>query len=463
MLKTDSPRIIKHDLRGLLTLAWPIIVSRSTQVVVGLADALMVSHLGETALAAVTAGAMNSYAFFVFPMGVSFIVSSFSSQLTGRGQAAGARRYGWYGLIIAGLAQLLALTSIPFFPIIFSHFGYTPEVSMALCSYLAIRFLSTGAAVGIEALGNYYGGLGNTSLLMKANITAMAANVLFNWLLIDGRLGFPALGFQGAAWGSVLSVNLAFAIFLTVFLLHGRGLGRLGLDVREFLRMMRFGLPSGLNWSFEFFAFILFVNIVVAGLGTSSLAAMMAVLQLNSISFMPAFGLSSAGAILVGQSIGARQKHAVPYLVRLTFLASAAWMGLVSVSYLAFPTLLLSPFVPGQSVDGAFMATGVLMLGMSAFWQVFDAAGMTLSESLRAAGDTAYAMWARGLIAWGFFLPGSWIHVRHFGGSEGAVMAWLIAYLAIVALALYLRFKSGAWKKIELMQDPLPVLTHPES
>src|SRR6185295_1394212 len=97
-------------------LAWPVIISRSTQVVVGLADALMVAHLGESAMAATTAGSLNSVAAFIFPMGIVFIVSSFSSQFAGRGDLAGARRYGWYGLGVAVLAQLAMLAFLPFLP-----------------------------------------------------------------------------------------------------------------------------------------------------------------------------------------------------------------------------------------------------------------------------------------------------------------------------------------------------------
>lgn len=448
---------VRRTLAGLLGLAWPIIISRSTQVVVGLADALMVAHLGEAALASVSAGAMNSYATFIFPMGISFIISSFSSQLTGRGDARGARRYGWYGLAVAGCAQVLALAAIPFLPWIFGHFDYAPDVAAGLCAYLAIRFLSTGAGVGIEALGNYYGGTGNTAILMKANLAAMILNVGFNWLLIDGHLGCPALGFRGAAWGSVFSVTLAFLGFLVAFLRHGRGLGRLGLNTAEFMRMMRFGLPSGLNWSFEFFAFILFINIVVASLGTSSLAAMMAVMQINSVSFMPAFGLGSAGAILVGQSIGAGRRDDVPPLVRLTFLTAAAWMGLVSIAYFTVPALLLRPFVPGQGPDSAFMQAGVTMLIFSAFWQIFDAAGISLGEALRAAGDTSFPMWARAGLAWGVFLPGGWITVHRFGGTETSTVAWFLIYLGLLAVMLYFRFASGAWRKIQLVEETLPV------
>ncbi len=440
----------------LLRLAWPVIVSRSTQVVVGLADALMVAHLGEAALAATTTGAMNSFALMIFPFGIVFIVSSFSSQLTGGGDAAGARRFGWYGLLLAALSQLLAIAVLPLLPGTLGLFGYEPAVQEAMHTYMKIRMLSVGLAVGIEALGNYYGGTGNTSLQMKFNILAMVLNVALNWLLIDGNLGCPALGVAGAAWSSTISTGVAFAGFLGVFLWQGRGTGRPALRRREFGRVLRFGLPSGFNWSFEFFAFLAFVNIVVGGLGTVSLAAFMAVMQINSVGFMPAFGLGSAGAVLVGQAIGRGDKDAVPGILKLTFLITAAWMGLVGLAYAFAPDALMGPFRPHGTNGAQFLEIGAKVLLLSAIWQLFDAAGITIGEALRAAGDTAYAMWARGIIAWGVFVPGSWIMVRHYGGAEATATMWLVLYLFLLAVVLFLRFRSGAWRKIELIEGHLP-------
>ncbi|HEY8370063.1 MAG TPA: MATE family efflux transporter, partial [Thermodesulfobacteriota bacterium] len=104
------------SLSALLGLAWPIIVSRSTQVVIGLADAVMVADLGEAALAATTAGALNTFSILILPMGVVFIVSSFASQLFGRGDLPGARRYGYYGLAVAAATQVVCLGAIPWIP-----------------------------------------------------------------------------------------------------------------------------------------------------------------------------------------------------------------------------------------------------------------------------------------------------------------------------------------------------------
>ncbi len=446
------------SLRTLLSLAWPIVVSRSSQVVVGVSDAVMVAHLGAAALAATTTGSMNAFSIFILPMGVVFIVSSFASQLFGRGDLAGARRYGWYGLGVAAATQVAGLAAIPALPWLLSRLDLPAEVQPLMVTYLAIRLWSGAAAIGLEALANYYGGLGNTRRPMAANLAAMALNVGGNWLLIDGHLGLPALGVAGAALASTLSTWLAFAGLFAVFLADGRRdrAGRRPLSLRELGRMLRFGLPSGLNWFFEFFAFNFFVTVVLAGLGTTTLAAFMAVLQVNSVAFMPAFGLASAGAILVGQAIGAGRQAEVPGVVRLTLAVAAGWQGLLGLVYLAVPAAILGPFATDPATGPALLEAGVRMLMLTAAWQLFDATAAVVAEALRAAGDTAFTLWARLAIAWGLFVPGSWISVRWLGGGERVAVAWVVGYLALLALVVWLRFRSGAWRRLELV-EPAPL------
>jgi MATE family multidrug resistance protein len=285
----------------------------------------------------------------------------------------------------------------------------------------------------------------------------MLLNVLGNWLLIDGHLGMPAMGVAGAAWASAISTGVAFLGLLGVFLREGRGEGGAipRLRLHELLRMLRFGLPSGLNWFLEFGAFSFFVNVVVAGLGTTALAALMAVIQLNSFAFMPAFGLASAGAILVGQAIGAGRKDDVPAIVRLTFGAAGTWQGLVGLLYVSVPGLLFAPFAREASSAEALLAAGSRLLVLSAAWQLFDAAAATLAEALRAAGDTVFTLWARVAVAWLVFVPGSWITVRVMGGGDVAAVSWMVAYLALLAGVLWLRFRSGAWRRLQLVEPGL--------
>ncbi|MGZ6141331.1 MAG: MATE family efflux transporter, partial [Myxococcaceae bacterium] len=244
---------------------------------------------------------------------------------------------------------------------------------------------------------------------------------------------------------------------LAVFLVDGRRAGGVltRLSGRELVRMLRFGIPSGLNWFFEFLAYAFFVNVVVAGLGTTSVAALLTVIQVNSVSFMPAFGLASAGAILVGQAIGAGARDGVPRIVRLTFAVAATWQGAVGLAYLLVPDRLFGPFAPDPLAGAALLETGRRMLLLSAAWQLFDAAAATLAEALRAAGDTAVTMWARIALAWLVFAPGSWISVHRLGGGEMVAVGWLVLYLGLLALLLWLRFRSGAWRRLELVPAPL--------
>jgi MATE family multidrug resistance protein len=439
-------------LKSLLGLAWPVIISRASQVVVGLSDAVMVAHLGETALAATTTGAMNAFTLFIFPMGVVFIVSSYSSQLFGKGDAGGAVRYGVYGLLVALLTQIAAFASLPFVAPAMGLFWYTPEVRDLIAQYIRIRLLSAGMAVGIEALGNYYGGLGNTRLPMLISLLAMALNVLGNWLLIDGHLGLPAMGVRGAALASTLSTLVAFLVMTARFVRDARAhTGCLSsLRRREFMRMMRFGVPSGLNWLLEFLAYSFFVNVIVVGLGTTALAALMSVMQINAFSFMPAFAVASAGAFLAGQAIGAGNKDHVPSIARLTLKVTATWQGLVGLLYFLLPGLLFAPFVQSGPASEGLRVLGTRLLMLSATWQLFDAIATTMAEILRSAGDTAFTLWVRVLLAWAVFVPGAYLTTHYLAWRETGAVVWLTTYMALLAGTLVLRFSRGAWRRIEI-------------
>jgi len=456
-----APASQTPPLRRLLSLAWPIIISRSSQTVVSVCDAAMVSHLGEDSLAATTTGGLNLMAFYILPMGVVFIVSSFASQLYGRGDHAGARRYGFYGLAVAAMAQVLYFAAALAAPHYVEAIGYAPNVAKLMQQFMAVRLLTGGAAIGLEALGNYYGGLGNTRLPMATQVLCMVLNVALNWVLISGHFGAPALGVVGSATGSALATLTAFLVLLGCFL-SGVGedpsarQGKPKLRFAELTRMLRYGIPSGLNWFVEFGAFSLFINLIIKGLGTTTLAAFMAAMEVNQVAFMPAFGLTSAGAILVGQAIGSKELERVPQTVKLTAMVACGWMGFVGVVYLLFARTVILPFTPPGPGREAFLAVASHILTLSITWQMFDATVMTLAEALRAAGDTAFTAWVRGLVAWFVFVPGSYISVRLLGGGIGWIVFWLTGYIALMAFILFLRFRSGVWRRLDLAGSEMP-------
>ncbi len=449
----------------LMRLAWPVVLSRASQAVIGFSDAAMVAYLGEDAVAATTTGASNSLNLFILPMGVVFIVQSFAAQLAGRGEAEASRRYAWYGLIVAAVAGVLAGLGTPLVEPGLALLGYSDSVRNLLADYMVLRLSSCAAVVGIEAIANWYGGLGNTRLPMFINFVAMGLNLAFNWVLIYGNLGAPAMGVRGAALASAMaswaSFVLLFGLFVARFGLPPRqspGAERSRLRKHELVRMLRFGLPSGLNWFLEFAAFSFFINVIVAGLGTTAVAALMAVVQVNSIAFMPAFGLASAGAILVGQAIGSERKNDVPGIVRRTMVVAAAWQLFVGAIYAMFPAEVMGIFESEELGSGTLVAIGATMLLISTAWQLFDAIVSTLAEALRAAGDTAWCMWARVVLAWVLFVPlATWGVLEGGMGPIGAT-ACLVVYLAALSAVLSWRFRSGAWRRIDLTGASTPKL-----
>lgn len=454
-----QPARVDWGFRALFTLAWPVVLSRSAQAVIGFCDALMTAPLGSDALAATTAGSLNALSLGILPMGVVFIVQSYAAQLWGKADLAGARRYGWYGLVVAAFSGIAFGAATPLVEPALAQLSYAPSVRALMSDYIAIRFMAMGAAVGMEAIGNWYGGIGNTRFQMFASVIAMVLNVAFNWLLIEGNLGAPALGAQGAAIASVISTWVAFAFLLVLFVRrvgvpHSRPTP---LKLRELGRMLRFGLPNGLNWFFEFGAFMFFVNVTTAELGTVTVAALLAVVQVNSVAFMPAFGLSSAGAILTGQAIGADRKDLVPRILRRTLAAACTWQVSVGLFYFSFPSPIMGLFAPRDAGNELpeIVQVGAVLLALSAAWQLFDAIGIAVSEALRAAGDTAFCLWARMIVAWALFVPGSWLAVDVWGGGAIAAILAIVAYLAVLAAVLGWRFRSGVWRRIQLTEDVL--------
>lgn len=452
MTETAAPHI---SLRTLLVLAGPVVLARATQSVVGFSDALMVAPLGEDALTATTGGAINTFTVAVLPMGTVFIIQSFVAQLVGRGRGADARRYGWYGLALAAFTGLLGLLALPLIGPVLGLFPHSPAVHGLMTDYLAVRMTSVAAIVGSEALGNWFGGFGDTAKQMRAGLLTMVANIALNYLLIEGHLGAPAMGVAGAALASSVASWIGFGYLYLAFRRATRDDAAPSVwSWTELRRVLRFGLPSGFNWFLEFGAFALFLNVAVAELGTTAYGALNVIIQVNSVAFMPAFGIATAGAILAGQSIGAGAHALVSRIVRLTLAVTATWMGLIGLFYLVTPEWVMGLFARDDAKTGitaeTLVAVGAPMLAISSAWQLFDAVAMTLSETLRAAGDTAWTLWARVALAWALFVPASFVVVYVLDLGTVAVMLCLVGYLAALAAAMTWRFRSGRWRDIDL-------------
>lgn len=426
-----------------------MVFARTSQALLGFFDALQTSHLGASALVAASTGAANTACLVMLPLGAASITSSMVAQLHGRSDHDAKASYAWYGLIIALLAGLLGVGVGPLVAYIIGWFPFAADVQQQMSTYMAIRLCAVAAMVGSEVLGGYFSAQGKPWIQMASGIVVLAINAPLNYWLINGGWGVPALGVAGSALASAIASTLAFLFVLVMFLRSRLGHPRAVLRLGEFRRVVRIGTPVGLHWFSEFAAWQLFANIVLGDLGTVPLAAFNTVMTISTLACMPSFAFASAGSVLAGQWIGKGRRDLVWPQLRQTLTVSLGWMTAVGLLYLAIPGELLSIFA--QNADAtALLSVGGAMLLLTAGWQIVDAAGMCIGETLRSAGDTRWCAIAHGFLSWGVFLPIAFGVVHYGGGVPGAL--WCLAgYFAALAALFAYRFASGRWRTIELL------------
>jgi MATE family multidrug resistance protein len=259
--------------------------------------------------------------------------------------------------------------------------------------------------------------------VMIALITANLVNLGFNYLLIFGHYGFPKMGVVGSAWATVIArVYMALFLFF-VIVARERKLSTGLHDVpmraeREKLaRLIRLGLPAALQITVEVGVFAT-ASALAGALTPAAVAAHQIALNLASFMFMIPFGMSSAGAVRVGQAVGRGDVRGVREAGQAALLIGGGFMAGAGLLFIALPRPLLHLF----TIDPEVITIGLSLLAIAALFQLFDGLQAVSTGLLRGLGDTRTAMlwhvvghWAIGLpvgyalcFRWGWGVPGLW-------------------------------------------------------
>jgi multidrug resistance protein, MATE family len=272
-------------------------------------------------------------------------------------------------------------------------------------------------------------------------IAALAANVVnavANWLLIFGNAGAPALGVEGSGYATALSTWamaamlawLSWPVLSDVVLPWHRD----SLAWRPMLRMLRIGVPIGVQWFFESFAFGL-TALFMGWMGTASLAGHEIALNMAALTFMVPLGISGAAAAVVGRAIGRGDATAAR---RDAFAAIACGVGFMCLSALVFinaPGWLTSLYTD----EPATVAVAVALIPLAGWFQVFDGLQAVTSGVLRGAGDTRIPAILHLVAFWGVGIPLGWYLGFHTAWREQGLWLGLVAGLAAAALLQTLR------------------------
>jgi len=434
----------------ILRLAWPVVVERLSLSILSAVDAALVGHyVGKDGLAAVGIGAL----LFWIPLSGALAVDVGSTAVVARDVGAGdtsRARHGLHAAVVAAALWGVLCTAVVFAlaPQLMTLMGARPEVHDAGVSYLRAGAFGFPMLIVLYAVSGSMRGMGNTWLPMLILLAVNAVNAAVTFLLISGHvadLGVRASGIGYATaggTGGVVALAVASSPLAPVRMRLGE-LPRVALEPLR--RLLRIGLPVGLEEAQFMFAFLVYTRIV-AHLGTDQLAAHTLALRSVEIAILPGFALGTAATALVGQRLGAHDPEEAEAIAR-----RAATFAVGALCAMAALQFVLAPHIVRVFVDDPdVVRIGTRLLRVFAL--ALPALGLhgSLSGALRGAGDVRYVLATFTVSAWGVRVPAAAFFVLVLG--LGAPFAWLGAVIENWTRAGFIvfRFRQGRWKTLRV-------------
>jgi MATE family multidrug resistance protein len=451
----------------LLKVAWPLIINSGSFALLNFFDRLFLSWYSEAAFRASLPGGILFFTFVCGFMALAGITNTFVAQLIGGGDEEGCATATSQGIFFALLSIPLIFLLQPIGIGVLRWVGHAPEVLQLEETYFSILLFCGGGMVLSSAFSSFFSGRGCTRMVMGCNILANGINIFMNYLFVFGVWGLPEMGIAGAAWASVIGSWSAPLFFAIVYFnrKHRKRFGtwkRLRFDRELFVRMFRFGLPSGFHFFTEVAAFTVFV-LLIGRLGGMAHVAGNIALSINLIAFMPMIGMGIAASILVGQSLGRNEPEEATRYGWTALRMGLVYIGSIGLTFLLFPQLYLNIFsAEAGSLDPDQLRSAVsYLLIILAIWGLPDAASLIFSGALKGAGDTHFVMRYQAVVAWGIFVPGELILIVGYQAHHLVCWAWALLYITLLGVGYTWRFASGRWKTIKLLRENNRVPTLP--
>jgi len=431
-----------QEIRALLRLAGPIILSQIAQVLMGLVDTVMAGHAGAGELAVVGLGVALWIPVFISLMYVVQAVSPVIAHHFGAGDLEAVARDAREGIWLAAALSVVPLLVMPWTPHLLTLAGIAPALAHRTGVFLWGICLGMPAALVYRALAFYSASINHPRPIMVLAFVGLACNAALNWVLIYGHLGFPAMGGAGCGWAT--GVGMWVALLLLVAWTARASDYKPTYVWRNWTlphwpaqkRLLRIGLPMGGAGLAEVAAFCS-VAVLVGRFGAEQIGANQIALNFSSLIFMLPMGLSSALAIRVGHSLGARDPRGAR---RIAWTGIA--LGLVIAGLAIGPIVGLRHAVAAlYTADATVRVIAADLLLFAACWQFFDATQVCAMGALRGYKVTLLPMVLMGVAFWAFGIPvGWWLAYRGFGdhGPLEVYGFWvgLVIGLVLVSIAL---------------------------
>ncbi len=434
---TEEPRALR---RRVLNLAWPVIGENMLETSLDIVSTILVSALGAAALAGVGSGQQILF----------FVISALSALAVGSSvlvaQAVGARDLGeasrlarqsliWSVLLSVPLALVGVLLARP----IIGMFGLEPAVTDIGVAYLQVSMGTVVVLVALVIGGGVSRGAGDSRTPMLVTLIANLVNVGLSYALIYGHVGLPALGPVGSAWAAFTARSLALGLLLAALWRGRNGVSIAGRGWRPSWgvarRVLGLGIPASAEQALLALGFLV-LTVLVARLGTETLAAQRIAMSALSFSFLPGVGFGLAATALVAQSIGARRPHVGGQVARVATTWAVIWMSTIGVLIFIFAPNIMRIFTEEAQV----IAIGSAALRVMAFTQPFWGIGMVSSGALRGTGDTRFPLVVGSMGIWSA-VGLVWVILTFLGGNLPLVWVAFLITSPVTALVTWKGFQ----------------------
>ncbi|MBW1800082.1 MAG: MATE family efflux transporter [Deltaproteobacteria bacterium] len=443
--------------RQVLIIAFPLILSTGAWSIQHFVDRMFLSWYSPEAIAAAMPAGILNFTIMSFFIGTASYASTFVAQYYGADRKHRIGPATWQGVYVSLMGGFVLLCIIPFSENIFRWVGHDPAVRQLETEYFQILCLGGFPVIASSALSGFFSGRGRPWPVMWVNTLSTALNLVLDYALIFGRWGFPEMGMRGACIATVIAAVFSFLLLLG--LISPRNHRRTyhtftGWKPEKDLlaRLLRFGIPSGVQFFLEMAGFTAFI-LLVGRLGTTPLAATNIAFNISTIAFMPMIGSGIAISVLVGQYIGMEKPDLAQFSVYSGFHMASFYMLAVAAAYVVFPDLFVAPFAARANPESfaEIYALTVILLRFVAVYSIFDTMNLIFASAIKGAGDTRFVMFMLMVLSAVVLIIPTYLTIVVF--QTGLMMPWVVATLYVISLGLafYFRFLGGKWKTMSVI------------
>ena len=431
-------------------LSAPVIMGMLGHTFVGLVDNIMVGQLGSAELAAVSLG--NSFFFVAMSLGIGFstaitpLVAEADSENNFK-KGKSAFKHGLFLCIVLSLLLFgMILLAKPFMYLM----EQPEEVVLLTMPYLDIIAISLIPLIIFQGFKQFSDGLSLTKHAMYATIVGNLINIGLNYILIFGKLGFPKMGIVGAGVGTLVS-RLAMIAIIWTLLKNDKKASAFVTHIRLFIldstmlkKIINLGLPSAMQMFFEVAIFT--SAIWLSGLlGKNAQAANQIALNLSSMTFMIAMGLSVTAMIRVGNQKGLRNYEELQRIAKSIFLMGIMFASVFALLFLIFHDIFPALYLDLDDVNNYLDNQEVVsiaskLLLVAALFQISDSAQVIFLGALRGLQDVKIPTVLTFIAYWMIGFPTSYFLGKETAYGSTGIWIGLLVGLASASIFLYLRF-----------------------